>query len=140
MNREADIKELIGKTFTSVINTGDDLVFTASNGSEYKFFHEQDCCENVFIDDFNGDINDLIGTPILVAEEVNNQQFEEDFAAKFKLRADGYWKEDSEGNCEPESCTWTFYKFATAKGYVDVRWFGGSNGHYSESVSFVRVK
>ena len=134
----AEIKDLIGKVLTEVINNNDELIFVCDDGKKYKMLHQQDCCESVSIDDINGDLQDLVGSPITLAEEVSNEGFETAFAAKFK--SDGsYSKKDDDGNYEPESCTWTFYKLATIKGYVDIRWFGESNGYYSESVDFIEV-
>lgn len=126
----AEIKDLVGKTLTEIKNNGDELIFIVDYGTQYKMYHAQECCENVSIEDINGDLEDLIGTPILLAEEVSNEEFENAFASKFK---------EVEGNYEPESYTWTFYKLATIKGYVDIRWFGQSNGYYSESVDFIQV-
>lgn len=108
------IKPMIGKIYNDVKvnNRDDELIFKDENNHGIRFFHEQDCCESVVIDDVEGDLNDLIGLTILVAEEVSHAS---------------EWEGD-------ESGTWTFYKFATAKGSVTVKWLGTSNGCYSESV------
>ena len=124
----AEFKDLVGKTLTEIKNLGDELIFIVDDGTEYKMYHAQDCCESVSIDDINGDLNDLIGTPILLAEEVSNYEPVSDEDKQKTKEAD-----------EWGSCTWTFYKLATIKGYVDIRWFGESNGYYSESVDFIEV-
>ena len=137
---EANISELIGKTIIKIENNNDDcLKFYCSDGSVYKMYHAQDCCEDVQIDDICGDLDDLIGSPIMKAEEVTNEKFEEEFIKKFSTPEGEYYKQDSDGNYFPYSYTWTFYKLATIKGYVDIRWFGESNGYYSESVDFIKI-
>lgn len=118
------LNELIGKTLTNIENNKDELIFISEDGMKYKMYHSQDCCESVFIDDIVGDLEDLIGTPILKAEEVSYNPISEN---------------DIEREQNAESCTWTFYKFATIKGYVDIKWFGESNGYYSESVDVVLI-
>lgn len=130
-----DISELVGKILTRVFRSDNEIIFVAENGDRYKMYHSQECCEYVGIDDINGDLEDLIGTPILKAEEVSNTQFENDYEASFT--GEGWDKKDADGNRYPDSHTWTFYKLATIKGYVDIRWFGSSNGYYSESVDFI---
>lgn len=124
----AEISELIGKTVVSIGEKDDELIFICATGEKYKMYHPQDCCESVSIEDIVGDLQDLVGSPILKAEEVSNYEPTS--------------KEDIERTKEANdwgSCTWTFYKFATIKGYVDIRWFGESNGYYSESVYFKKA-
>ena len=121
----ADVSELVGKTLVSINHTDEEIIFVCSTGETYKMYHHQDGCESVHIEDLCGELADLIGTPILLAEEVSN----------YKPTS----KSDIEMTENAESCTWTFYKFATVKGYVDIRWFGESNGFYSESVDFVKA-
>jgi len=136
----AEISELVGKTVVSIDKKEDELLFICSTGEKYRMCHLQDCCESVTIDDICGDLNDLIGTPILKAEEVSNESFINDFESSFKIQKEGDWcKKNEEGNRKPDSYTFTFYKFATIKGYVDIRWFGESNGYYSESVDFLKA-
>ena len=115
----ARIEYMRGKVFTRVTGSvgGQTLVFE-NDTERFVFFHYQDCCEHVDINDITGDLEDLVGEPLLIAEEVS-----------------GATEPDEE---HYESYTYTFYKFATRKGYVDVRWLGESNGYYSESVSLGR--
>jgi hypothetical protein len=102
------IEELVGKVFSSVNADKENLYFISDNDKSYIFYHEQDCCEYVTIEDIDGDLNDLVGTPILKAEEVTKEDIN---ASEY-----GYW---------------TFYKFSTIKGYVTVRWYVESYGYYS---------
>jgi hypothetical protein len=116
------ISILVGRTLSAVTSAPDEIVFTeAGSGKKWHLYHYQNCCENVYIEDICGDLQDLVGTPILKAEEVSNMP-----------------EPENRPICD-DSYTWTFYQFATIKGYVTVRWFGTSNGYYSESVDFDEV-
>lgn len=120
-----NISELIGKTITDIkVNSeNDEIRFKCDDGTEYKMLHFQSCCESVTIEDINGDLDDLIGSPILKAEEVTNSDENPEGVTK-------EWQ---------DSFTWTFYHLATIKGYVTIRWYGESNGYYSESVDFIKL-
>jgi hypothetical protein len=116
------ISELVGKTIDSILgadNGSDSIIFTCSDGTRYHMYHSQDCCESVSVDDIIGDVADLIDSPVLKAEEATNSE--------------------SPKESYDESFTWTFYHIATIKGYVTIKWYGTSNGYYSESVDFERL-
>ena len=120
------MEEFLGKTFLKVnVVDEDSIKFVREDGHIYVMKHEQDCCESVYIEDINGDLNDLVGSPILIAEESCSTNDDE-------ILEEG--SESSEDHRD-ESFTWTFYRFATVKGFVDIRWYGCSNGYYSESVN-----
>lgn len=116
-----EIKDLLGKVLERIdINNNKDVIdFYCTSGEHYRMLHIQDCCESVTVEDICGEFNDLIGCPIVVAEESSNHDNPKD-----------EWD---------ESYTWTFYKFATVKGYVTIRWYGESNGYYSEEVDFIQI-
>lgn len=118
------LKSMVGRTFVRVEGSvGDqEMLFVADNGEKFLFTHFQDCCERVDINDIVGDLQDLVGEPLLIAEQVDGE-----------IPAD--WEDQYY-----ESYTFTFYKFATRKGYVDVRWLGESNGYYGEGVDLCHIK
>lgn len=136
-SNEVKFSSIIGKTLTSAKIVGDyndRIQFVTSENEVLEMYHEQDCCENVTIDDIEGDLEDLVGSPILQAEEVSNEEFEKTWETEFSIEDEYGSKINKKGEYLPESYTWTFYKLATIKGYITIRWFGESNGYYSESV------
>lgn len=120
---DLEIDLLVGKTLVKAEEDGDTITFETSDGEVYQLLHEQDCCESVTIEDICGDLDDLVGSPIIEAEEVTSGENPAGIVKEY-----------------PDSFTWTFYKMGTAKGFVTLRWYGESNGYYSESVNFIRIK
>lgn len=113
-----DFGELKGKVLHEIKKIEDrELLFITKDNITYRMYHEKDCCESVSIDDICGELEWLVDSPILLAEERDNH-----------IRN------------EEDSSTWTFYEIATLKGAVTIRWYGTSNGYYSESVDFEQIK
>ena len=115
-----NFNELVGQTIQKITGAekGSDIIkFYLSDGRIAYLQHEQDCCESVEVKDICGDIQDLIGVPIARASEDSNN-------------------DEPQLSDSDESWTWTFYNIGTSKGHVTIRWYGTSNGYYSESVTF----
>jgi len=114
-----EFSELKGKTLTKIygLSVGsEEVIFHCKDNSKYKMFHIRDCCEYVDVNEIHGDINDLLDTEILLAEEVTDI-----------------------GDIAIGSYTWTFYKLSTIKGDVTIKWYGESNGYYSERVDIEKI-
>ena len=125
VGRLSTLEELLGKTMLSVTQNGVETIdFVAVTGECWQMYYEPDCCASCTIEDVVGDLQDLVGAPIAMAEESTNSDNPRD---------------GSDPSDPDASFTWTFYRFATHKGYVTIRWYGSSNGYYSESASFRRV-
>lgn len=152
---DVEWEELVGKTFKSIENKGDELLFEDTEGNCYRQIYYDDCCASCSVEEIHGDLEDLVGSPILFAEEVSNREPNAELVAErsaayekakaeFKPRSPGdefYWYGPSpENNWMNDSETWTFYKAATNKGSVTIRWYGSSNGYYSESPTFEKLK
>lgn len=120
------IDDLLGETLTKIEQFEgcsehvEEILFYCERGDVYKMYHVQDCCEEVHLNDLCGDLDDLIGSPIIQATCVSNAP-----TPNSNSMEDGYNSE-----------TWTFYIISTVKGTATLRWIGTSNGYYSEEVAF----
>ena len=123
-----DFSELTDKVIDKIAIVNDERIYFLIYPSQeaYRLNHEQECCEDVRVEDICGDLRDIIGHPILLAEEVTYEE-----------------------GVTPEECSvlndgwspfyqWTFYKLSTIKGSVTIRFHGQSNGYYAVGVNFTK--
>ena len=115
---QISFSDLEGETIVKVDESEEEIIFTTAEGQRIRMYHEQDCCESVTVEDVCGDWEDIINYQIYEADESTNE-------------GSSNWG---------ESETWTFYRLRTNHGGVTIRWYGTSNGYYSESVNLELIK
>lgn len=116
-------EHLSGKVITDIrgLSKDSDIVsIHFTDGSYLSMYHEQDCCESVTLEDFDNDAQSLIGGDIIRIEECISNVNDEEFDPLYNY---------------DDSYTWTFYTIVTSKGTMKLRWYGTSNGWYSEEIT-----
>ena len=113
-----EFKKLEGKVLKKITVDGEDTIyFITEDDSVFRMHGWPACCEVIEIEEIVGDLQDLLETPILKAYESSNEG----------------------ENIEKRTGTWTFYNLSTIKGSVTIRWWGESNGNYSENACFEEI-
>lgn len=130
--KQAGIEALRMLILDEVRVSDNEIQFDTVCGRKFRMYYEPDCCASCDIESIVGDINDLLGTPIVVAEEVtSSDRYPPGYIGPLAPNSNDEW--------DYESHTWTFYKIDTWRGGVTIRWFGSSNGYYSETATFEEI-
>ena len=121
-DEEIVFDEMAGKVITKVIGKNGDncLTFETNNGEVFKFFHEKDG-NFAKIDNICGDLNNLVGKPLLSAKAVI------------------FHNHSLINMQEKNNPNWIFYRFSNLETRVDIRWYDKTKYNYSEEVSFYYV-
>jgi len=113
MREYVPFSALLGLTFASVVSESYKVIFTHVDGRVFTLEHTQDCYEHVYVESIVGELSDLENSPILRADEETQDDPDTEYGG---------------------IGMWTFYKLATRNGYVDIRFYGSSNGYYGVGV------
>jgi hypothetical protein len=116
---ETDLSVLKGEILTEIDCDENDevILLTTESGRQFKLYHSQDCCERVYIQEFDN-YKALIGKKIIEVTDEEND-----------VSKDYY-----------DSATETVITFRVNDATVINRWIGESNGYYSERVNFMEIK
>jgi hypothetical protein len=112
-----EVNDLVGQVFRLVEVLGDSVWFRgAGDMGGAVLYHEQNCCENVYLAEVSGDLTALEGTPIRSAAQATEPYPEADVSG-----------------------TVTTFTFGSDKGRVTLKWIGTSNGYYTEGVDIREI-
>lgn len=117
MNNIVSFTDLVGKTIVccSAKQYDTEITFQCSDGTVYGMSCSE--IESIFqevkLEEIVGDIEDILNTPICLAEESSNS--------------------------EKSTEVWTFYTIRTNKGTVVFRWLGWSEGYYAMDADFYQI-
>lgn len=125
---------LQGQTFsaaTQETHDGHDAIrLTLADGSGYyQLYHVQECYESVWLEDICGDLEDLVGSPVLFAEETALDLTDSECKT--------VWDANPDIDQNDDRASWSFYKISTIAGGVTIRFCGTSNGCYAENAYLV---
>lgn len=93
----------------------DNVLYLCTALGVFVIRHTRDCCEDVWLVDDGEKLADMVGDYLV------------------KIRIDVSPQGTPEGRID-ESSTWTFVTIQTLKDSYTFRWYGESNGYYSETV------
>lgn len=130
MNSDEQFSQLVGKTLINIYRGDNLLCFLTDTQEKYVMYPDYCAYLNmnpyfdgeVYIEDICGSLEDLLHSPILLAEETTNSDLPRPISDNIY-----------------EKYTWTFYKLSTIKGAVTIRWYGEASQYYSEAVTFSKV-
>ncbi len=74
-NEFPKFSDLLGRTLIEVKNfDNDEIQFATDDGKRFRLYHDQDCCESVNVDEIIGNLDDLIGSPLTMADESSSDE------------------------------------------------------------------
>lgn len=109
----AEFKNKVIKNISGLEKGSQEVYFECEDGTKYFLYHYQVCSEKVYIEEIAGNINDIIGCKINIADVVTS------------------------GNSN--IFLQTFFTLSSDKGSLIFRWIGESVGSVLVDVSFNEV-
>lgn len=124
-NERQEIKTVVGEVLAHIdiafpANGAHEIRLETKSGRVFRIWHNQDCCEHVYIHGIDGAIHRILGKPIIEATHTEVEKGE-------PVPQD------------PDFWTNTTIEFRVDGATLVTRWIGESNGYYGETVDFEEV-